>query len=1185
MVLDILAAIGLKETGKYVAKDVLLPLLQGSLEDYAKDFFKGCIADAAGLASQAPVQKALGEALKAFVELVEEELKFQGCSGAEIRDFYEIPLREFMKDKDVKATLGKAFEPDCRAIDAEMLALRWDTLELRPLPEEFDWPQIGKQYVRAVKGILRSSDELRDLLKLHNQEAMRQGIEELVGIPPDFDLQKYQETLREQYGNLKLESLDTSAYAYNDLKLWRMFIPQDVRTCQEFNPKVYEIPKEKLKELQQRGELDAEALEAAQIEAYRQTYVEQPIQNVLEVVGRTAGVGQRSRPVADCAVVLGDPGSGKSTLLQYVALQWAEQPIRDLKELTQRPLPLLIELRKYARDRNDQKCSSMVEYLHQGDIACRLNQQRLHEVLLAGDAIALFDGIDEVFDPNLRDVVVTDIHRFTNDYPPVQVVVTSRWLGYKAQTLRDAGFQHYMLQDLTDEQIAEFIARWHDQTFPEGADKVRKRERLHKAIRESKAIRELAGNPLLLTMMAILNRNQELPRDRPELYNQASRVLLHQWDVERNLIEQKLDPVTIDYRDKQAMLRKVAYHMQSGEAGLAGNIISAQDLEAILTDYLKAIDVDQPRDVARRMIQQLRTRNFILCYLGADNYAFVHRTFLEFFAAWAFVWEFKETQTITFEKLRDQTFGAHWQEESWQEVLRLIAGMIEAKFVGSLTTLLLDQKVDKVAFSNGGSLEREGLSNLLLAANCLSEVRNRKELTTQADQLFQRLKAEVEDQYPYNLDRNASDAVVGAAVSAWREHINLLPLLKSWIRVNPDSYIPEAVVAAIAQNWFTASDTLPWLKTRAQSDENYAVRMAAVQELAKGFKDDPETLLILKTRAQSDENYDVRMAAVQELAKGFKDDPETLPWLKTRAQSDENYAVRRAAVQELAKGFKDDPETLPWLKTRAQSDENYAVRRAAVQELAKGFKDDPETLPWLKTRAQSDENYAVRRAAVQELAKGFKDDPETLPILKTRAQSDENYAVRMAAVQELAKGFKDDPETLLILKTRAQSDENYAVRRAAVQELAKGFKDDPETLPWLKTRAQSDENYAVRRAAVQELAKGFNDDPETLLILKTRAQSDEDNAVRMAAVQELAKGFKDDLNLFELWCDRALNDPFEREYEWDDNPRQTALNVLVQQHPGHPKTLELLQDRAQNDNDVQLREWAAEQLEKLKMQN
>jgi hypothetical protein len=38
-------------------------------------------------------------------------------------------------------------------------------------------------------------------------------------------------------------------------------------------------------------------------------------------------------------------------------------------------------------------------------------------------------------------------------------------------------------------------------------------------------------------------------------------------------------------------------------------------------------------------------------------------------------------------------------------------------------------------------------------------------------------------------------------------------------------------------------------------------------------------------------------------------------------------------------------------------------------------------------------------------------------------------------------------------------------------------------------------------------------------------------------------------------------------------------------YPDHPKTLELLLDRAQNDNDEQLREWAAEQLEQLKRQN
>lgn len=49
---DFAVAVGL--TG--LAKEVLWPLLKGSLEDHTKNFFKGCIADVAGLAEQEPVQ-------------------------------------------------------------------------------------------------------------------------------------------------------------------------------------------------------------------------------------------------------------------------------------------------------------------------------------------------------------------------------------------------------------------------------------------------------------------------------------------------------------------------------------------------------------------------------------------------------------------------------------------------------------------------------------------------------------------------------------------------------------------------------------------------------------------------------------------------------------------------------------------------------------------------------------------------------------------------------------------------------------------------------------------------------------------------------------------------------------------------------------------------------------------------
>ena len=127
-------------------------------------------------------------------------------------------------------------------------------------------------------------------------------------------------------------------------------------------------------------------------------------------------------------------------------------------------------------------------------------------------------------------------------------------------------------------------------------------------------------------------------------------------------------------------------------------MISAAQLESILTDYLKTIEVEKPREIARIMIGQLRTRNFILCDLGGDSYGFVHRTFLEYFCAWEFVWQFKESQTLTIEQLINDVFGQHWQDESWHEVLRLISGMIEPRFVADIIDFLLEQKVDKNAY-------------------------------------------------------------------------------------------------------------------------------------------------------------------------------------------------------------------------------------------------------------------------------------------------------------------------------------------------------------------------------------------------------------------------------------------------------------------------------------------------------
>ncbi|MBW4494896.1 MAG: HEAT repeat domain-containing protein [Oscillatoria princeps RMCB-10] len=1201
---DWLVVWGVTQAVGFAFKPILEDLAKDAGKDFVKDLFKDCLKSVLHLPSKEPLEIAAGKALKYFLQLVQQELEDADVDEQGVKDYTQ-PLKQFIKDTSVAEILGSAFKEDCPRLDTRTLSQTWKDLNLPALPDNFDWERVAKRYLKRAKAIRQESDELREIISSQNLDSAAESLRQQTGITPDFDLRKHQEGIRERYGNLKLDSFDTTGSAYNALKLWRMFIPQNVRESQEFLPKVYDIPKEYQRRLRESGELEAELL-PDELERHREVYSQQPVRSVLEVV---------QEPSYKYVVILGDPGSGKSTLLQYLALEWAELPV---KELSERPIPLLVELRTYMINRDKNQCKDFLEFFHKGTgIVCRLNQHDLHEWLKAGNAIVMFDGLDEVFDPKSREEVIADIHRFTNDYPNVRVIVTSRVIGYKPQRLRDAEFRHFVLQDLEPEQIQEFISRWHDLTFNDEADKVRKRERLQKAIEESSAIRELAGNPLLLTMMAILNRNQELPRDRPELYNQASRVLLHQWDIERALSEDsRLDPKTIDYKDKQAMLRQVAYAMQGNEKGLAGNLISGSDLETILIRALKSIEVSDARTVARVLINQLRVRNFILCSWGGDYYAFVHRTFLEYFCAWEFVERFGKRGAeggLSLEQLKTEVFGAHWRDESWHEVLRLIAGMVDAQFAGEIIEYLM-----------GEAGEGDKFMNRFLAAGCLAEVRNRTQIQATATKLLAKLKGltkyDLNYYYDYSyreeteLVREIRTRAVAAIATAWqddgqilswlkeragtdddwdvriaavqelawgwKDHPDTLPWLKERARTDDNGALRQAAVEELARGWKNDPDTLPWLKERARTDDNWDVREAAVRELAWGWKDHPDTLPWLKERARTDDNWNVRIAAVQELARGWKNDPDTLPWLKERARTDDDWTVRYAAVQELARGWKDHPDTLPWLKERARTDDDSAVRIEAVQELARGWKNDPDTLPWLKERARTDDNWNVRIEAVQELARGWKNDPDTLPWLKERARTDDNWAVRKAAVQELARGWKDDPDTLPMLKKRARTDDNWAVREAAVQELARGWKDDPDTLPMLKERARTDDNSAVRIAAVQELARGWKDHRDTLPMLKERARTDDNSAVRIAAVRELARGWKDEPELFELLRTCAVSDPFERQKDWQDNPRQTALAAIVKLYPNHPQTLPLLRERAENDPDEKVRKFAQKTLAK-----
>lgn len=310
----------------------------------------------------------------------------------------------------------------------------------------------------------------------------------------------YYERISQQYGRLDLETLTPAQYEDQlRLELNSVFVEPDVRA----DLPILDLPKDLQRWLAAKENLDQadlpEGFPEEELQRLRDSYQQRPRQKSFDVLS-----GDSVRRV----VFLGDPGAGKTTLLRYLALSLADPSLSLPRTPFAGSLPLLIELKAYETDRTEQRCSTFMEFL---DLLARseglgLEHESLHRYLTEdGRAVVLFDGLDEIFAPAHRAAVSRQIAAFSAKYPKVSVLVTSRIIGYSRGTLADAGFTHVTLQDLDTEQVADFLRSWYALALHDRpADAAQREDRLLAAIEHSRSIGEMAGNPLLLTILAII---------------------------------------------------------------------------------------------------------------------------------------------------------------------------------------------------------------------------------------------------------------------------------------------------------------------------------------------------------------------------------------------------------------------------------------------------------------------------------------------------------------------------------------------------------------------------------------------------------------------------------------------------------------------------------------------------------
>ena len=882
-------------------------------------------------------------------------------------------------------------------------------------------------------------------------------------------------------------------------------------------------------------------------------------------------------------VILGDPGSGKSTLLRYLLLQLilrSSEFVTFFPQLTEilTTVPLYFPLASYADVWFSKAPGSrsledfLPGYLHENYLGKYV--EFLQGQIKQGKTTILLDGLDEIPDASLRLKIVQQIEMFAQTYPRNRFIVTSRIVGYREAPLA-AEYQAYTLADFNEEQIKTFTQKWcpayecwvkettESQYLKDAATK--EAEKLFQATQRNQGVKRLAVNPLLLTILALIQRQGiDLPSHRVELFELCAMTLLDTWVKAKGLAE------TANFRknDLIKILRPLAFWMHQHPA--VGAIPEEELMEQVVKQLLDrkiALYEEDARKLAEQFLHTVHGKTGILIERGKQRYGFLHLTFEEYFAA---------GELVVRKKDREDFIKNHLHDPRWREVILLavsIIGLLQNDEEG------VTELVQKAILEAGSLFETWLHRDLLFAGLCLADdigvsIACEDEIIEQIVSLY--------ITSPYDSLRDALSSMLTAwsGTRAATKLANLvLCLLNKWEIANQPRSFLIARLSDVSSSKFeddfaacykyliyqykeaqnkllplyskylilhdqTKDDTIDQFESALVllPETSFGIRQSVVTTLGQIGSDEPRIIDAL-LQALSDANLLVRRAAAIALGQVGSDKTAIIDAL-LQALSDIDWIVRYAAIHALGQNDSDDPRLVDAL-LQALSDPDSDVREVGATAFRQITSAQPHVVDTLFQNL-SDSYSPNRETAVIAFGQIGSDEPRIVDAL-LQTLSDSDLSVRREATIALGQIGSNDPR-IIDTMLQALSDKDWVIRYAATQAIGHIGSDEPRIVDAL-LQTLSDSDLSVRREATIALGQIGSNDPR-IIDTMLQALSDKDWVIRYAATQAIGHIGSDEPRIVDVLL-QTLSDP-------NLSVRQEAISALGQTNSDEPRIVDAL---------------------------